>query len=523
MRDRQRGENEEPGDASPRILYESNHGTLRCTLLNVSLLSALLLLGSSVYAQTNAPAPYTIQTSARLVVLDVVVTDKQGNVVPGLKREDFHIAEAGTPQTIVSFDGLGAHIPPANVDIESTADLASLAPQSPVNIIVVDEFNTLYEDMAYARSSLKAYLNAQPGKLREPTTLIAANISKNVVLEDYTEDKSKIFAALDHHLGQYPWQASNDQWIGERYIRSFRALEEIARANLPHRGHKNVIWIGGGFPKLAGGMDGDTRNQLNDVVERCINMLRDARITLYAVDPRGDPFTVFQTGSDPTSLANGATAAADPFGGNLDFARMAVATGGRSLRGRNDVDAEIGTAARDGASLYTIAYRPTDASTDAKRFRSIKVSLVPPGLTATTREGYYPESNQQATVRDVVAADLSRTSYDGFPMKVTPAGTPDAYTVHIDLPDSSWIADSETGPRHVDLLVLASTFNARGEELKRTIKTFRVIQGKSGARDVDEQIALDHPAGAVRARFVVRVEQSGQIGSADVSLQRGPS
>ena len=487
-------------------------------------LSALLLpflLAGALRAQT---APYTIQTTARLVVLDVVVKDKRGNIVPGLKREDFHITEAGAPQTIVNFDGIGAHIPAPDLRIESSADLARLAPQSPVSIIVVDEFNTLFEDMSYARYSLKAFLNAQPGKLQEPTTLIAATMKKNVVLQDYTQDKTKIFSALDRHFGGYPWQAHGDQWVSERYIRSFQALEEIARANLAHRGHKNVIWIGGGFPKLAGGMDGDTQNQLNEIVSKCINMLRDARITLYAVDPRGNPFTVFATGSDPTSLANGATAAADPFGGNLDFARMAVATGGKALRGRNDVDAEIGTAAQDGASLYTIAYRPTDSSADAKRFRSIKISMAPPGLIATTREGYYPEDNQQALVRDMLAAILSRTPYDDVAMKVAPSpADANSCTLHMDMPATAWTADAEDGPRHVDILLLVSTFDEQGEELKRTVKTYRVNQRTSGAASVDEDVPLEHPANAVRARFVVRVEQSGQIGSADLALRPGRS
>src|SRR5271156_5772898 len=50
-----------------------------------------------------AAAP-TIHATARLVVVDVVVTDGNGNPVKGLKQSDFHLIERKSPQTIQSFE-----------------------------------------------------------------------------------------------------------------------------------------------------------------------------------------------------------------------------------------------------------------------------------------------------------------------------------------------------------------------------------------------------------------------------------
>ena len=56
--------------------------------------------------------------------------------------------------------------------------------------------------------------------------------------------------------------------------------------------------------------------------------------------------------------------------------------------GRNDVDAEIGTAIRDGASFYTLAYRPTNEVRDVNKFRKIKVTVLNrPDLTVVTGRG----------------------------------------------------------------------------------------------------------------------------------------
>ena len=190
---------------------------LLCFAAICILTSAATLLAQ----QTTPPAPAsppvstlppgpnaapTLRISSRLVVLDMVVEDAQGNIVPNLKREDFHVTEAGEPQTILNFETKGAHAPAANVIIHSTRELDQLAPQAPVNIILLDEFNTRFEDMAFARYSLKKYLSRQPGELTIPTMLIAVSLQKFEVLHDYTQNKDEILSALDHHFAGYPWQ-----------------------------------------------------------------------------------------------------------------------------------------------------------------------------------------------------------------------------------------------------------------------------------------------------------------------------
>ena len=479
----------------------------------------------AVIPSKNADGTYTIRRNARLVILDVVVTDKQGNIVHDLKREDFHVTEANEPQTLQNFEQTTAHALPEDVSIESTADLDRLAPRAPVNIILLDEFNTRFEDMAFARYSLKKYLEKQQDKLTVPTMLVAVSLQDFKVLRDYTQNKQEIISALDHHFGANPWQAQQFAWVSERYGTAFLTLRRVAEAVMGHPGHKNMIWIGRGFPALNLATQVDASARINNEVQNCVDILRDARVTLYTIDPAG---------IQVTNTYGSAAEFNDPFGGNYQFSRLALATGGRPLYGRNDVDAEIGRAARDGASFYTLTYRPTDNSADASKFRKIKVTTDRADLTVTTRLGYYlqrgpgrvdPKAPSRRLMADLLSADSSNMTYDGVKVDLKKDPTdPASFLIGINARSLNWTAATDTEPRTADVVLLVSTFDKKGKELKRVGKVIHASAPKTVAptgrleRPMTLKYALEADPKAVRARFVVRVSASGRIGTVDYDL-----
>lgn len=519
---------------------------MRSVSIAVLLLAALptLSIAQSPAVQTpSAQAPektsqavrgedgtYTITRNARIVILDMVVTDAKGNVVTDLKRDDFHVTESNEPQTILNFDSAGAHSLPVQATVDSTAKLDQLAPQAPVNIVLLDEFNTRFEDMAFARYSLKKFLERQPGKLSTPTMLIAVSLQNFTVLHDYTQDKGELISALNHHFAAYPWQVHQFSWLAERYATAFLTLRRVAQATIGHPGHKNMIWIGRGFPNLnMANYPLDTAQRVDNAVQECVNTLRDARITLYTIDPAGLKIDQQAYGND--------AATTDPFGGNYQFAKLATATGGRALYGRNDVDMQIGTAIRDGSSFYTLTYRPTNESTDVGKFRRIKVTVDRPGLRVTTREGYYlqlgpdqlnPVNPSKRLIADLLSADASSMVYDGVPMSVERIPpSPDRFNIHLDAKGLVWSYATATEPRTSEVILVTSTFDKKNKELKRDAKRIRVQAslavpptGKlERAVDIHYQLPPLDPK-AVRVRFVVRVAATGRIGTADVDLTK---
>jgi hypothetical protein len=86
-----------------------------------SLLVALALAASPLYAQQQSgtqPVP-TLHSTARVVVLDVVVSDGKGNPAKGLTQSDFTLYEDGVPQTLYR---IHYRIDPSQLRLLATAD-----------------------------------------------------------------------------------------------------------------------------------------------------------------------------------------------------------------------------------------------------------------------------------------------------------------------------------------------------------------------------------------------------------------
>ena len=362
-------------------------------------------------AEQGQAGTYSLQIKSQLVVLDVVVTDKKGKAVGNLTRDSFKVYENNVAQTIQTFEpasntaiasvtaGTGAP-----VAIHSTAELDKLEPQAPVSIIVLDEVTTKFEDEAFARFALKKYLGSEGDTLRQPTMLIAVSIEHQMVLRDYTTSKKEILDALDHHFADNDWRTKNAAWKPAQFGAAFASLEGVAEATAGHAGHKNIVWVGRGFPGFTWDQLASTASvELKQRIATCTNLLRDTRATLYSVDPAGVAAGPPVTHTDADAYTTGAGNffdMDDPFGGQVDFDAMARATGGQAFHGRNDVDRLIGTSVSDGETFYTITYKPTAVSNDPREFRNIHVAMSDPSLTATTRQGYFVNAPPVAPMLD---------------------------------------------------------------------------------------------------------------------------
>ena len=485
--------------------------------------------------QTAPPpnAANTLRATARLVILDAVVVDKQGNAVKDLTREQFRLQEDGAEQTLLNFTPPGRFTPAPDLTIDSTADLDRLAPRAPVNIILLDEFNTLFEDMAFARYSLAKWLKTQPDKLDTPTMLVSVSLEKFEVLHDYTQNKAEILSALDRHFAAYPWQAHNYSWVSERYATAFFTLRRVAEASMGHVGHKNMIWIGRGLPNVGlARFTAIDQDRVHNAVQQTVNELRDARVTLYTIDPAGLLVDPGKYGEDARLF--------EPFGGEANFQELARGTGGRNLYGRNDVDAEIGTSIRDGTSFYTLTYRPTNAVRDVQHFRKISVVVVGrPDLKVVTRQGYFDSRaparlapDGQASRRlatEIAGAETSTMVYDAVPITLAAAtDTPGKYVLHLGARSLYWTPFNGTDPRQCKLILTVTTFDKKDKVLKTAAREITVKAKPdappSGPLDIPVSLTYQVPLEpkAVRARFVVRVDATGRMGTADADLLHPP-
>ena len=351
----------------------------------------------------------TLKVNARLVVLDIVVTDKSGHSVDNLTQKDFQVFEEGKPQRIRSLEPPASHQLPSETiaaGISATFDPARPASfgRSPADILLLDQLNTHFADSAFARKAMHDFLAAQPPLLAQPTTLLSlynkgSNDQGFKTLAPYTRDRDALLRTLGATPTQYAWQleinGKADHGPLERLDQSLRALEEIAQANAAIPGRKNLIWVGGGFPSIdPESIDSGDALEVKNTLQHVTDLLLDTRVTLYAIDPTSTAAGMTEI-TDASQMmfaqaaADSLSGPIDPYDANQDFDKLAPLTGGRSVRAMNDVAHQISVSASLGANFYTLAYSPDSSSNEAARYRRIRVDILRPGLTVNTRAGYY--------------------------------------------------------------------------------------------------------------------------------------
>jgi VWFA-related protein len=500
-------------------------------------------IGRAQVSPNSAPAAQnggipTLKVTTRLVVLDVVVTDKKGNLIDRLlTKDDFTILENGQAQTIRTFEPPSMHKLPAGEKpiVNSAADLAKIG-DAPVTILVLDELNSRFEDMSFSRQMMLKYLQEQPTVLRQPTVLMIAENRSFSQLHDYTQNRDELIDVVKKHMPEYPWRMMRSTKGGpgalERIAQVMAALQQIAQASSGTRGRKNLIWVGNGFPtaNLINSDEHDTQLLLS-AMRRCTSRLLAARVTMYSIDPRpGTSSTLDIETPDDLDMAVGDTGA-DPLDtGQISFSNFAPSTGGIAYTGRNDLNNVIAEGIAKGENYYTMSYRPTAADDSAAPYRNISIVMKDRTLSATTRKGYYPDAAadlnpladktmtaQQATANlqlDLSGALTSTIAYNGLAVTATKSSA-GQYSVHVADTGLEWSAPDPDGTQHGECTVAAAWYDAKGKLIGHIAQEDKLLRG-AGNGGLTLTVPLALPANAVRLRFVVRDALSARMGTADL-------
>lgn len=156
---------------------------------------------SSFDAQVPAP---TIRVTTRMVLVDVVVTDKQGKPVLGLKPADFALEENGKEQKISTFVTPEQNQPPAPGPALPPGIYSNRSqyrsPGGPITVLLLDATNTQFKDQAYARRQMLRFVREQykPGQRMAVFTLT----DSLHVLQDFTTDPQLLYTALQGYVPQ---------------------------------------------------------------------------------------------------------------------------------------------------------------------------------------------------------------------------------------------------------------------------------------------------------------------------------
>ena len=174
----------------------------------------LLAVSGSVAGQTKQPSPdqndevsthdtpATFRTKVNLVLVPVVVRDRQGRVIGDLHKEDFQIFDRGKPQTISSFsietlasqtaEPVKTETPPALSGEEAPA----VTNPADIPKRFVEYF---FDDVHLALGDLMQVRNAAERHMNEslvPTDRAAIFTTSGRTSLDFTDDRAKLHATL---------------------------------------------------------------------------------------------------------------------------------------------------------------------------------------------------------------------------------------------------------------------------------------------------------------------------------------
>lgn len=293
------------------------------TLIVAALVSATLV---------PAAAQRVFRAETDLVSFGVVVTDRRGNFVADLQREDFEVVEDGKPQAVKYF---------------VRGDDKESAPELHIGLLF-DTSGSMSADIAVARTAAIKFLNALPEA--EDITLVDFDTEVRLakygqhdfprIVERIRNRKPDGFTALYDALGQYVNGADAD------------------------RGRKVLVMFSDG---------GDTRSALGftDVM----TLLRGSDVTVY-------PIGFMQ--NQPQSIR--ATQ-------RLRLGQIAAESGGEAFfpLTMKDIEAAYERILIQVRSQYTLGYVSTNTASDG-RWRKVEIRLRRPDLKSArvqTRKGYF--------------------------------------------------------------------------------------------------------------------------------------
>jgi len=502
------------------------------------------VLSGQVQAQEVPAAPQettTLHVASRLVVLDVVVLDKNGKFVPNLDRSQFAVTEDKVPQVIRNFDPPSGHLMPPGSDgkmlVQSSIDLPKIG-NAPVNILVFDEVNTPFLQLTYARQMMERYLKRMPEVLPVPTLFLAAGAKKIAVLHDYTQSGADLLESVRSHTADADFTMLTNTLNGGKsgsddgMVKTLGALSQIANSVRGVPGRKNVIWVGTGYRNASdlNNLSNRDNDKVKAAVQLVTNRMLAAHVTLYMIDPEG---VVARDPGTPDTLGNGMPG--DPASGygsydiGLGFENFVSVTGGRIFAGRNDVDAEIGQTATEGTQYYTLSYVPTSGNDAAQPYRKIRVTVIDPSLRVITRDGYFGGEEKVDEVApntvkkqpkqllfDLTSAARTTLVYNG--LHIEPVHTKNGFLLKAKASDLTWTPQPD-GSRMAEVTVVAVGYNNRDKEtgqhaaeLKEIIEANDMIGPQS---QVGFAFPFAVPPGTARVRFVMRDATTGTLGSAD--------
>jgi VWFA-related protein len=533
-------------------------------LLAMNTLSARAQDASQAPQQPQLPQ-YRVHVTSELVLVNVVVRDKKGNLVRDLKKEDFTLLEDGKRQTISTFDF-------ENVDELKTAGAAEAtisgaAPESALlrsndqpaalnardrrlMLLFFDFSGMEPEDIERSVDAAKKFVQTR----MQPADLIAlVSLATNMRIDlDFSDDKTKVLSVLNSYSsGQGQgfdngltgssegaaetsgaFTADDTDYNTFNADRKLLALQAIMQSLGKISQKKAIIYFSNGISQNGV----DNQSALRAATASAVK----ANVSIYPVDIRG--LQAFPPGGEAQNASlhgqsayNGAAVLND-LNSNAatqeTLSTLASDTGGKAFFDSNDFGAVFSQVQKDSSAYYVLGFTSTNALKDG-RFRRLKVQLNRPDLKLDYRSGYYAgrdfehlnRADREQQLQDELASELSQTDVAVYAGAAYFRQDDSHYYLSVSLviPGSQipFVQAKDKDNATIDVIGEARTADGKfavghqRDTVKLAVDSAQQVRRKNVQYNTGFLLA----PGSYHLKFVVRENQTGRMGSFETDVQ----
>ena len=523
--------------------------------------ATLLAVSGSAQAPQSAQSQYRVQVTSELVLVNVVVRDKKGNLVRDLKKEDFTLLEDGKRQTISTFDFENVdELATAGAAVAGTAPDGSLlrpaeksvalnARDRRLMLLFFDFSGMDPEQIDRSVDAAKKFVQTR----MQPADLIAlVSLATNMRIDlDFTDDKTKVLSALTAYTsGQGQgfdngatgsaegtaetggaFTADDTDYNTFNADRKLLALQSIMQTLGKISQKKAIIYFSNGISQSGV----DNQSALRAATASAVK----ANVSIYPVDIRG--LQAFPPGGEAQNASlhgqsayNGAAVLNDLSSNAATqetLSTLASDTGGKAFFDSNDFGAVFSQVQKDSSAYYVLGFTSTNSLKDG-RFRHLKVQLNRPDLKLDFRSGYYAgrdfehlnRADREQQIQDEIASESPQTDVAVYAGAAYFRQDDSHYYLAVSLviPGSQipFVQAKDKDNATIDIIgeVRAGGKFAVGH-LRDTVKLAVDSAQQVRRKNVQYNTGFLLAPGSYHLKFVVRENQTGRMGTFETDVQ----
>jgi VWFA-related protein len=520
------------------------------------------LLWPMVLPAQQSTTGYTFKAKSELVLVNVSVRDKNGNLVKDLKPEDFTVLEDNKPQKVATFDientQNAPQVPMNQANLLSTPPVSAArtttsasVPGQPDEAIKDRRLIILFFDLsAMQPDEIERSTDAAQDYLKkqmQPADLVSVVSLANTltVNQDFTSDRDRLMQVLQafntganagFELGSTGTTQGTPDTAGsftvddteynifntDMRLHALRAVAEQV-ANVPQK--KSLIYFSSGMQRTGIENQSELRAAINAAVIANLSIYTLDIRGLQALVPGGEAQNASMRGTSPYSGQAQLNALNSNFQTQETLVTLAADTGGKAFLDSNDFGKIFKSVQDDTSMYYLLGYHSTNTARDGK-YRRITVKVNRPGVKIDSRRGYYAQADfrhsnkddRERQLQEELTTDLPSTDLPVYLATGYFRVSEDRFYVPISLivPGSEIPFSRNRDQDKATLDVLGLVTDDRkfpAGQIRDTIKLAVNTSNEVQRKNVQYDTGMTLPSGKYHLKVVVRENEDGRMGS----------